>query len=203
MRKKTLLLCFVLSVSIQAFAQTPQSREFVYNYSVLVNPTYNPGLQFGLEYGIVDKVNFINGISRGKKSSYNLTVNQFILGLNVGTIYRFEKSMDVFSSLTAEFRRTTPKRKQFQMGVGPGYVVQFTDDNKLEHPLSPFLNSPLEMNRSIAPMAFIGIGKFRMGKHKFQFWHVRVANYFRITNSQLANYTILELRLGFHKRPVG
>lgn len=201
--KNSLVVVLFVFLSLPMLAQTPQSREFVYNYSLLLQPTYNPGLQFGLEYGIVDKVNFINGISRGKKSSYNLTVNQFILGLNVGTIYRFEKSMDVFSSLTAEFRRTTPKRKQFQIGVGPGYVVQFTDDEKLEHPLSPFLNSPLEMNRSIAPMAFIGMGKFRMGKHKFQFWHVRVANYFRITDSQLANYTMLELRLGFHKRPVG
>jgi hypothetical protein len=202
MFKKTLLFIFILSATQQVVAQTPQSRELVYNYSVLINPIYNPGLQFGLEYGLFDKVNFINGVSRGKKSSYNLAVNQLIFGFNVGTIYRFAKSTDVFSSLTAEFRRTTPKRKQFQIGFGPGYMLRFSDDQKLDHPISPFLNSPVELERTIAPMAFIGIGKFRMGKHKFQFWHVRAVNYFRITGSTLSNYSMLELRLGFHKRPV-
>jgi hypothetical protein len=200
MKWRLIILSSFFSASL--FAQTPSSRELVYCVSLINVPNLNPGLQFGLEYGIVDKVNFINGVSRGKKSSYNLTVNQFIVALNAGTAYRLGKSTDVFTSLTAEFRRTTPKRNQFQLGLGPGYVMQFYDNKKLKHPLSPFLNAPTEQVGFVAPMAFIGLGKYRTGKHKFQFWHLRAANYFLISGNQVKAYPMLELRLSFHKRPI-
>lgn len=200
MKWRLIILSSFFSASL--FAQTPSSRELVYCTSLINVPNLNPGLQFGLEYGIVDKVNFINGVSRGKKSSYNLTVNQFIVALNAGTAYRLEKSTDVFTSLTAEFRRTTPKRNQFQLGLGPGYVMQFYDNKKLKHPLSPFLNTPLEQVGFVAPMAFIGFGKYRTGNHKFQFWHLRAANYFLISGNQVKAIPMLELRSSFHKRPI-
>ena len=200
MKWRLIILSSFFSASL--FAQTPSSRELVYCTSLINVPNLNPGLQFGLEYGIVDKVNFINGLSRGKKSSYNLTVNQFIVAFNVGSAYRLEKGTDVFASLTAEFRHTTSKRAQIQLGAGPGYMIRFVGTGNVKHPLSPFLNSPILNFRYMAPMAFLGLGKYRTGKHKFQFWHLRAANYFLISGNQVKAYPMLELRLSFHKRPI-
>lgn len=183
------------------YAQTPSSREFVYNLNLSNALSLNPSIGFGLEYGIKDKVNFINNVQPRKKGGYNLTVNQLILGLNAELLYQWKQQDDVLSSLTIEYRKTGKTRNQFQIGAGPGYMFSFKSDvSEIKHPAEPFLNGPV-IEYQLAPMAFVGLGKYRTGKRILQFWHVRFSSYVPVTNFRNP-VMLVSLRLGMHKRPI-
>jgi hypothetical protein len=208
LKLRNIVRCFFvvlfLSFAFVANAQfTPASRELSYHFSLMGMNTSRFGANVGLEFGIVDKLALKTKIKPGKGGQNYIKVNQLVSAINVGFVYSPSISYSALGSLTLEYRRTTKRKKQFQLGVGPGYMRRFFPEISTTDTNGITTTSQQSNVGYIAPTAFIGFGAFRMNPHRWQWWHVRFTNAFLIkSSSNIVPYPMVEIRLGFHKKPI-
>lgn len=193
-----LLVTWALGVS----AQTPPSREFSWHVSYIANNALYPGLNAGFEYGLLDKVSLVTRSRKGTSKQYT-KVHQLIASGNLGVIWHPRSSTMLINAYTLEYRKTTKRRMQFQIGTGPAYMRSFlpnvyevSEDGEAEKRF-------LAGRGYFAHQFFIGFGRYRLGPRSLQWWHVRlVENTIFNYNNSILPYPVLELRLGFHKKPI-
>lgn len=168
-----------------------------------INPA-RPGFNLGFEYGLKDKVKFQSKVVPGKGSQNHVRVNQVIAAVNAGSIWHPKTSLSILNTYTLEVRRTTKRKFQYQLGAGPGYFYSFFPNVYSVSSDGNVKSLPFAGRGFFAPTSFVGFGVFRKESHKFQWWHFRVSNTLLTNYNGFAiPYVLCELRLGFHKKPVG
>ena len=200
---KKLLFLALIGQALGAWAQTPASRTFSWHLSYMANNALYPGINAGIEYGLLDKVNLVTRSRKGSSHHY-VKVHQLILAGNLGLIWHPHTSTTLLNAYTIEYRKTTKRRMQFQIGTGPAYLRSFlpnvyevTEDGEAEKRF-------LAGRGYFAHQFFLGFGRYRLGARSLQWWHVRlVENTVIGYNNSVLPYPVLELRLGFHKKPIG
>lgn len=195
------LLC-VLSLSAVA-QRTPASREFSWHLGYLSNNAVYPGGNIGLEYGLFDWVKLKTKVVSGKGGQNYTKVHQLIAAANLGAVWHPRTSVSILNNYTIEYRKTTKRKMQYQVGLGPGYfrsilpnVYEVDDQGEVQ-------SSFLAGRGYFAPMVFIGFGRYRTGARKLQWWHLRIAQTSVVNyNAAVLPYLTAEVRLGFHKKPI-
>jgi hypothetical protein len=203
MKKESGLLILLVLISISAYAQTPASREWSYHFGYLGNHAVRPGGNFGLEYGLADKVKFKSKVKPGKGAINTVTAHQLILGLNAGAIWHPQTSTSLVNSLTLEYRKTTKRRMQIQAGIGGSYLRSFYINSYEVDQSGQVTKRFLGSSGYFGPTLFIGYGRYRKDSRSLQWWHIRLnASYFVGYNATILPYLTTELRLGFHKKSI-
>ncbi|GAB5539054.1 MAG: hypothetical protein Salg2KO_11570 [Salibacteraceae bacterium] len=184
-------------------AQTPPSGEITGHISYMANNAIRPGVNFGLEYGIADKMVLKSKVKRGKGSMNYVKAHQIILGLNTGVVWHPETSTSSISSLTMEYRKTTKRRMQWQLGLGGGYLRSFFPNSYSVNEDGVVSYAPIGSVGYPSVVQFIGYGRYRFDARTLQWWHIRInAHYLLGYNGFLLPYLTSEIRLGLHKKPL-
>jgi hypothetical protein len=203
--KRIIGFCLLFGLlSTPIFSQTPPSREISYHIGYLSNNAVRPGVNFGLEYGLMDVVKLKSKVKEGRGAINTIKVHQIIAAANLGVLWHPQSSTSLLNTYTLEYRKTTKRRMQYQIGLGGAYMRNF-------FPNSYIVNSSGEVSSRTFGGAgyggltqFIGYGRYRKDNRAMQWWHMRIgATYLLGYNSFLLPYLTAELRLGFHKKPVG
>lgn len=199
-----LLVCLLGGLTITtAMAQTPPSREWTWHVGYMGNNAIYPGANLGLEYGLKDWVKFKTKVVPGKGGQNHIKVHQLIAAANLGAIWHPRTSVSILNTYTFEYRKTTKRRMQWQVGLGPGYFrtilpnVYEVDEN------GEASQRFLAGRGYFAPQLFLGYGRYRKGARTWQWWHLRFAQTYIVNyNALVLPYLTAEIRLGFHKKPI-
>ncbi len=188
--------------SLGTMAQTPPSRQLSWHVSYIANNALYPGINGGIEYGLFDKINLVTRSRKGTSRQFT-KVHQLVAAANLGLVWHPRTSTTLINAYTIEYRKTTKRRMQFQLGTGPAYMRSFLP-NVYEVAEDGTAEKRFLAGRGyFAHQVFIGFGRYRKGARSLQWWHVRlVENTLFDYNNSILPYPVLELRLGFHKKPI-
>ncbi len=199
-RNQFLFVIIWLTSCTWVMAQTPESRELTYHISFLTNNGIRPGLNLGVEYGLYDLVKMKSKVKRGKGAINMIKVHQVIAGLNTGVIWHPETSVSSLNTLTIEYRKTTKRRMQWQLGFGGAYMRSFFPNTYAVFDDDEVSSTLLGSSGYFGPTSFIGYGRYRKESRKLQWWHLRLeATSLLGYNGFFVPYITTQLRLGFHK----
>lgn len=201
---RSLILLFVLVISTEAYSQTPGTREWSYHFGYLSNNAVRPGFNFGIEYGLLESVKLKSRIRKGRGAINMVKIHQLVAAGNIGVLWHPETSTSFLNTYTIEYRKTTRRRMQYQLGIGGAYMRSFFPNAYEVDQDGEVYSRPLGSAGYFGPTNFIGYGRYRIFPRTFQWWHVRVAGTYLIGyNAYIIPYLTAELRLGFHKKPPG
>ena len=198
------LLTIVLSVSIQSLSQTPGTREWSYHFGIHSNNAVRPGFNFGVEYGLTEWIKLKSKIKEGRGAINMVNIHQIVAAGNLGVLWHPETSTSLLNTYTIEYRKTTRRRMQYQIGFGGAYMRSFFPNAYEVDEDGEVYARPLGSAGYFGPTHFIGYGRYRKFPRTFQWWHLRIdGTYLLGYNAFLVPYLTAELRLGFHKKPLG
>lgn len=202
---KLILACLLLfsALTARTQSQTPDSRELSYHIGYLSNNAIRPGVNFGLEYGLVDAVKLKSKVKEGRGAINTIRVHQIVAATNLGVLWHPQTSTSLLNTYTIEYRKTTKRRMQYQLGIGGAYMRNFFPNAYVVDDSGEVSSRSFGSAGYGGITQFIGYGRYRRDSRALQWWHLRIAATYLVGyNSFLLPYLTTELRLGFHKKPV-
>lgn len=200
---KTFIFILLLLLSIGSFSQTPGTRSWSCHVGYISNNAVRPGVNFGVEYGLTEWIKLKSKVKEGRGAINMVKIHQLVAAGNLGFIWHPQTSLSMLNTYTIEYRKTTRRRMQYQLGIGGAYLRSFFPNAYEVDENGEVYSRLLGSAGYFGPTHFIGYGRYRKFPRTFQWWHFRIgATYLIDYNVFISPYLTAELRLGFHKKPL-
>lgn len=195
---------FLILISYLSFSQTPGTREVSYHFGYLSNNAVRPGLNVGVEYGLTEWIKLKSKVKPGRGAVNMVKIHQLVVAANLGVLWHPKTSTSLLNTYTIEYRKTSRRRMQYQLGLGGAYMRSFFPNAYEVDEDGEVYSRPLGSAGYFGPNHFIGFGRYRTFPRTFQWWRLRIAGTYLLDyNAFLVPYLTAEIRLGFHKKPLG
>ncbi len=174
---KRIFLLIAVFASFNASSQERNdsilNRKIKYNYSYFANSFKNPGLNFGIEYVLKQKVRIRNK-KRGNKEIFKIKTTQLNLSGNLGFYIHPKNHVGIFTYYGINYRKTKSRGFQYTLGLNPlGYYRSFLPETYKVDIGGNVKKIIFPGNSYFAPNLIIGIGRYRKIK-RVKTWFVNL-----------------------------
>jgi hypothetical protein len=161
------------------------------------NLVTNPGLNFGLEYALLEKIKTKSKIKRGS-TLIKYKTKRLELNPTIGFYLDPGGHLAIFKKANIQYKKINNHRRTFTVAMGIGYYHSFIRKVYDADKTTISENSGIKGSGYFAPEFKMGIGRAKVKNDKFKGWYLNASSQFLFNyNSTILPLPALELGLRF------
>jgi hypothetical protein len=198
--KKTLLLLFLFPVFSNAqkvLNSEPDWPKMNFTAGFYGNLVTNPGLNLGLEYGLLEKIKIKSRTKRGNTLT-KFKTKRLELNPTIGFYLDPGGHLGVFEKANLQYKKINNHRRTFTVAMGAGYYHSFIRNVYDANETTISENSGIKGRGYFAPEFKMGIGRVKVKNEKVKGWYLNASSQFLFNyNSTILPLPAIELGLRF------